>query len=296
VTEGTAFIPFVDTHVHFWDLAHSHMTYHWLQPGVRHPILGDIEAIKAPRFDASTLLAEARFAGVEQFVHVQAAVGTPDPVVETEWVTAMAEQSGQPKALVAHVDLGSPEVCASIERHAKSALLRGVRDFAVESALQADTVARLDAGLRALAAAGLLLDLDCEWPYMVKAAGMASGHPDLVIVLEHLGYPRRRDSEYFDGWRRGIQGLATAPNVYCKISGIGMGDNGWTAESIAPWIEHCMDTFGPQRCVFGTNWPVDRLFSSYDAIVAAYRSSVAQLSLSEQRSVLHDNAVAIYRL
>ncbi|MBO4208426.1 amidohydrolase family protein [Micromonospora echinofusca] len=289
-------VPFIDTHVHFWDLAHPELTYGWLQPGVAHPILGDIEGIKSPRFDATHLWAEARFAGVEAFVHVQAAVGTPDPVVETRWLTEMAARYGHPAAIVAHADLAGADVEQVLDRHGESALLRGVRDFAVEPALAADADQRLDPGLRALTRRGLLLDLDCEWPHMPAAAQLARRHPDLVVVLEHLGYPRRRDPEYFRGWRRGIDALAAVPNVHCKISGVGMGDPRWSSESIAPWIGYCIEVFGPQRCVFGTNWPVDRLFSSYDAIVTAYRDAVAGLSDAEQRQVLHDNAVALYRL
>jgi predicted TIM-barrel fold metal-dependent hydrolase len=75
-----------------------------------------------------------------------------------------------------------------------------------------------------------------------------------------------------------------------------MGDPDWTAASITPWIDHCLESFGSERCMFGTNWPVDRLFSSYDAIVTAYRASVSSLSLDEQHQVLHRNARQLYRL
>lgn len=295
MTEAAPLVPFVDTHVHFWDLAHKELTYGWLRPGVAHPILGDIEGIKTQRFDSSHLWAEARFANVEHVVHVQAAVATADPVIETQWITDMAARTGRPSALVAHTSLGDGDVELALDRHAQSPLLRGVRDFAVEPALANDQTEHLESGLRALSARGLLLDLDCEWPHMAKAARLARRHPNLVVALEHLGYPRRRDAEYFEGWRRGIDALAAVPSVYCKISGIGMGDPSWSRASIMPWIRHCIDAFSPQRCVFGTNWPVDRLFSSYDAIVAAYRSAVADLSDNEQQQVLRGNALALYR-
>lgn len=288
--------PFVDTHVHFWDLAHAELTYGWLQPGVRHPILGDIEGVKQQRFDAAHLLAESRFAGAEAFVHVQAAVGTADPVAETRWITEMAAEFGQPSALVAHADLADSGVERMLDEHLVSLLMRGVRDFAVEQALAAGKDERLDAGLRALSERGLILDLDCEWPQMAAAAKMADRHPDLTIVLEHLGYPRSREDDYFAGWRQGMRALAAAPNVYCKISGIGMGDPTWSAGSIAPWVASCIETFSPSRCMLGTNWPVDRLFSSYDAIVSAYRRCLAGLSDAEQSLVLRLNATAVYGL
>ena len=290
----TGSVPFIDTHVHFWDLAHPTLTYGWLAPGVEHPILGDIEPMKAPRFDSESLWAEARFANVRGFVHIQAAVGTPDPVDETEWLDQMASRSRHPSAVIAYADLTSPGLADQLNRHAVSELFRGVRDFAVEPALAEGSIAHLHAGLDELSARGLLLDLDCEWPHMAAARELAASHPDLTFVLEHLGYPRSREQSYFDGWRTGISSLAESPNVHCKISGIGMGDPRWSQESIDPWIMHCLESFGTHRCVLGTNWPVDRLFSSYDAIVNAYRESVRNLSVAEQHDVLHKNAESLY--
>jgi len=289
-------IPFVDTHVHFWDLSHPTLTYGWLAPGVPHPILGDIEGMKAPRFDAGHLDSEARFSGLSAVVHVQAAVGTPDPVDETIWLDGMADRLGQPAAIVAHADISDAGIAETLDRHGRSPRLRGIRDFALEPPLAAADTAAFDAGLRDIRARGWIVDLDCEWPNMAEAARLAARHPDLVFALEHVGYPRTREPEYFAGWKRGIETLAAQPNVRCKISGLGMGDHAWTVESIAPWVMHCIESFGVERCVFGTNWPVDRLYSSYDAVVRAYREIISTLTLDEQHDLLHRNAEALYRL
>lgn len=289
-------VPLVDTHVHFWDLAHPDLSYGWLAPGVPHPILGDIEGIKHQRFDVAHLWAEARFANVEAVVHVQAAVGTADPVAETRWIQELAETNRILAAHVAHADLAAPGLERQLDAHGEFQVLRGIRDFSVEPLLASGDQSALDPGLRLLAERRLLLDLDCEWPRMRAAAVVADRHPDLVIVLEHLGYPRRRDADYFDGWRRGVDDLSVPGNVHCKISGIGMGDPRWSQESIAPWIQHCLDAFGPDRCVFGSNWPVDRMYSSYDAIVTAYRTSIAGLTVEQQHDVLHRNARRLYRI
>jgi predicted TIM-barrel fold metal-dependent hydrolase len=289
-------VPFVDTHVHFWDLAHPTLTYGWLAPGVVHPILGDIEAMKSPRYDAQSLLAESRFADVQAFVHVQAAVGTPDPVEETAWLNDMADAVGEPSAIVAHADLSSGDLAVTLDRHVACGRLRGVRDFALEPALASGETTSFETGLLELASRMLVVDLDCEWPNMAEAARLASRHQGVTFALEHLGYPRNRDPEYFEGWKTGITALAASDNVYCKISGLGMGDHSWKTESIRPWVLHCIESFGTARCVFGTNWPVDRLYSSYDAVVSAYRETVADLTLDEQHDVLHRNAEALYRL
>lgn len=290
----TSTIPFVDSHVHFWDLTHPTLTYGWLAPDAVHPILGDINAIKSTRYDATALWAEARFAGLRAAVHVQAAVGTPDPVDETEWLTGMARDSPVPFVIVAAVDLAADDAARQLERHAASPVLRGIRDFGTGDYL---TDPAFERGFARLAEHGLLLDLDCPWENMAKARDLAHRHPDVPVVLEHLGYPRdTRSAEYFESWKAGITALAEADNVWCKISGVGMNRAGWTVEGLRPWVMHCIEAFGPRRCVFGTNWPVDRLWASYDAYASAFRELVGDFSHDEQEDMLFRTATTLYGL
>lgn len=284
----------IDTHVHFWDLLHPELTYGWLQPEQRHPILGDINPIKSVRYDAESLWAEARFTGLAAAVHVQAAVGTPDPVVETAWLSTLAERSPVPFVIVAATDLAAPDAGEQLARHAEYPLLRGIRDFGRDGYLVDPA---FEAGFAQLAEHGLMLDLDCPWQDMAKARDLARRHPDIPVVLEHIGYPRdTRDPEYFAAWRQGIQRLAEAPNVSCKISGLGMNRADWTVAGLRPWVQHCLETFGPQRCMLGSNWPVDRLWGSYDAYVAAFAACLDGLSDAELQAVRYGNAVSCYKL
>ncbi len=291
-------IPLVDSHVHFWDLTHPRLSYGWLAPQAVHPILGNIDGIKSTRYEAEHLHAETRFANVVGFVHVQAAVGTDDPVEETRWLEDMAARGGVPLAIVAHADLSSPRIEETLDAHlAASSRVSGVRDFATEGALASgDVMTQLERGISHLASRDLVLDLDCEFPQMAAARDLARRHPDVTFALEHIGYPRARTDEYFRGWRAGITALAEADNVVCKVSGLGMCDPGWTDESIRPWVLHCVEQFTPDRIVFGTNWPVDRLYSSYDAIVAAYRRCISEFTAQEQAAMFHRNARELYRL
>lgn len=284
---------FIDTHVHFWDLKHPELTYGWLAPDAIHPILGSIDPIKSVRYDSSSLWAEARFTGLAGAVHVQAAVGTPDPVVETGWLSEMAATSPVPFLIVASQDLTADDVEAQLDRHRTYPLVRGIRDFGTGDFLM-DPV--FDAGVGLLAERELMLDLDCAWPDMGKARDLARRHEDVVIVLEHIGYPRdTADPDYFAGWREGISTLATVPNVHCKISGLGMNRAGWTIDGLRPWVEHCIEQFGPARCLFGTNWPVDRLWASYGDYVDAFETVIEGCSPAEQQAMLVDNARAVYR-
>ena len=110
-------IPFVDTHVHFYDLRKKDFVYSWLQPEFTHPIIGDINAIKTLVYEATAFSAEGRFANVTKIVHVQAALGAPDPVGETAWLEEMAQTTGWPNAIVAHSDLKANDVQVELERH-----------------------------------------------------------------------------------------------------------------------------------------------------------------------------------
>jgi predicted TIM-barrel fold metal-dependent hydrolase len=103
-----------------------------------------------------------------------------------------------------------------------------------------------------------------------------------------------RTEEYFHIWRQAMRLLAHADNVYCKISGLGMTDHHWNVKSIRPWVEACIELFGPHRCMFGSNWPVDSLYSSYRTIIDAYREIIHPLSLEEKRRVMYLTAEMIY--
>ncbi len=270
--------PIIDTHVHLWDLAHPKLTWNWVDTPDDHPILGNIDQVKMQAFTMRALEAEAKTTNAQAFVHVQAAIGSADPVDETRWLEATAGD-----VLDAHL--------------AASPRYRGTRDFAVEPWLASGVEdAGMEAGLRELAKRGLLLDLDCEYPNMAAAARMAARHPELAIVLEHIGFPRRRDDDYFQAWQAAIKLLAQQENVVCKISGIAMTDPDFTLDSLRPWVLTCVSAFGPERCMIGSNWPLDRMFSSYPTIIDVYRELLSELSGEEQHEVLCGTANRVYSL
>ena len=138
-------------------------------------------------------------------------------------------------------------------------------------------------------------DLDAVWQDCAKAAALAAKFPDTKLILCHAGFPQERTDDYFADWRRGLEQLAGQENTLCKISGLGMVDQRWSVESLRPWVLGCIEAFGVDRCMFGTNWPVDRLFSSYPDLVGAYRSIVADFTAEEQRQLFADNTRRWYR-
>lgn len=286
-------IPFVDTHVHFSDLQDPNLYYVWLQPGWKHPILGDIEGIQAQRYWADEFVAETRFSNVSKSVHVQAALGIKDPVEETKWLQAFADRLGHPHGIVAEAHLQQDDAQEVIERHMAYANMRGIRDFGPGNYL-VDPQWRK--GYAHLEAHDLVACLDSSPQTYADMRSLAEAFPNIVISLDHAGFPRQRDAEYFAMWKKELQNLAGAPNVTVKISGLGMCDNAWTVESIRPWVMTCIETFGVERSFFGSNWPVDRLYSSYPDVIDAYAEIIKGLSRSEQEALFFANAERIFRI
>ena len=207
----------------------------------------------------------------------------------------MAKTGPVPMRIVADCPLGAPEAAQQLDEHAQSPLYAGIRDFNAEPMLASGEInAAYEASLKKLTKQNVVFDLDCGWPNMGAAVELAKRHPDLKIVLEHIGFPRARDDEYFANWSKAVRELAKAPNVTMKISGMPMTDPRFTKESLRKWAEVCLEAFGPNRCVLGSNWPVDRLYSSYDIIMGFTRDYISTLSASEQEAICRTNAKRLY--
>ncbi len=286
-------IPFVDTHFHLHDLKNPNLRYAWLEPDAVHGYLGDIDAIKPQHYWIEDYIAETRFANVVKAVHVQAALGIADPVQETAWVQRFADGTGFPQGIVAECHLAQSDAQAVLERHAAYPNLRGIRDFGpgdylVDPAWQA--------GYGLLARFGLVGCIDTRPRHFAKLKRLAARFPDTPMCIDHCGIPEERTKAYFDRWLDGLRDLAEADNVTMKISGLGMFDRRWTVESLRPWVLGCIEMFGPTRVVFATNWPVDRLFSSYPDLIDAYASIIGGFSHDEQRAMFASNAELLFRI
>jgi predicted TIM-barrel fold metal-dependent hydrolase len=287
-------LPFTETHVHFHDFSHPTLRWDWLLPESEpDPDLGDYGAIKAQRYLPDDFLAETRFRSVERVVHVQAAIGSADPVEETAWLQAHADRIGIPNGIVAYADFADPRIRETLERHVAFPNVCGVRDLRYDDYL---TNADWLGGFSILAEHDLVFCDDPLVEQMQSLASLAERQPEVTICIDHAGFPRRRDAAYFDEWRTGMSVLAQQQNTVVKISGLGMCDHRWTVESLRPWVTTCLDLWGPTRAFFGTNWPVDRLFSSYGDVLDAYAELVSDHPENVQRDLLSDNARRIFRL
>ncbi|MDX6579447.1 MAG: hypothetical protein QOJ47_996 [Gaiellales bacterium] len=288
-----ATLPFVDTHVHFYDFSRDDLRWAWLEPDFIHPVLGNIDGIKARRFVADEFIAETRFANVSKMVHVQAALGSENPVNETAWLQEMADKTGFPHGIVAECHLANDDYAEVLERHSQFANMRVVRDFGPGDYLIDPTWQR---GYRELAKYGWVCCLDSDPDHYAQAAELARAVPGATMCIDHAGFPRKRDEEYFTHWKTELAKVAACENAVIKISGLGMGDPNWTVESWRPWVSSCIELFGMERSFFGTNWPVDRLFSSYTDVIDAYAQLISEYSPDEQTALFSGNAERIFKI
>jgi predicted TIM-barrel fold metal-dependent hydrolase len=284
--------PIVDGHVHFWNLADPVVDYAWLGPGTTHPSLGDIEGLKVTRFAAGELLAQSRFQRVTKAIHVGVSTNA-DPVLETRWVQAVADATGFPHGIVARCDLASPDAAATLERHLESPNMRGVRDNGRPGSF-ADP--RWREGYRRLGDHDLVFCHEVGVDRMEEAVDLVGAFPGVQFCLDHCAMPRQLDDPGFRRWQAAIRTLAAFPNVVVKISALGQWGGLWTLETVRPWVSACIDAFGTERAFFGSNFPVDGLFSSYGDLMGAFRSLVSEYSETEQRDLLAGNAERIFRL
>jgi len=286
-------LPFVDTHFHLHDMKHPTLRYAWLEPDAMHGFLPDTDPLKAQRYRIKDYLAEIRFANVSKAIHVQAAVNTPDPVDETAWLQAFADETGFPHGIVAECHLARPDAAQVLDRHLAYANVRGIRNFGEGRYLVNPAWRR---GFAELAPRNLVSCIDTRVELAPDLLDLARAFPATAICVDHCAIPMGRDAESFRRWRAAMSEMAKAPNVTMKISGLGMCDPRWTVASIRPYVLGAIEAFGVERVVFGTNWPVDRMYSSYPDVVNAYAEVISSFTREEQTKMFSGNAERIFRI
>ncbi len=175
------------------------LRYVWLEPPSVHPFLGNIDALKAQHYWIEDYLAEIRFSNVVKAIHVQAALGTPDPVDETKWIQAFADKAGFPQGIVAECHLAQSDAEAVLERHVRYANVRGVRDFGKGRYL-VDSAWR--AGFKHLKRHNLVACIDTRPDLFDDLYDLAKANPDIVISVDHCGIPKNAIPPISNiGWR-----------------------------------------------------------------------------------------------
>ena len=316
-------IPICDPHHHFWDLRPLSTPY---QRYLLHELVADINSGHDVR---STVFVEAR-----SMYRVDGPVEMR-PVGEVEFVQGLAAASASgiygpsraAAAIIGHADLKLGEgVALALEalQGASPNRFRGIRhnvtwspDPLLENRESQGILAdsKFRAGAQALAQKGLVLDTMLSFPQLHELAEFARAVPELSIVLNHIGGVNRvgiyanQDDQVIGAWRQGIAAVAACPNISVKLGGMGMPrlGFGWHARSLpigseelagsmAPWMAYCIEQFGPDRCMFESNFPPDKVSHSYNVLYIAFKRLSKDYSADERAAMFHNTATRVYRI
>ena len=316
-------IPLCDPHHHFWDGRLQSIPY---QRYLIHELMADLDSGHNVR---STVFVEARSmyraGGPEEL----------RPVGEVEFVQGLAAASasgtyGEARAaaaIVGHADLKLGDGVARVLDALQAASpnrFKGIRhnvtwspdpliDNRETEGIMSNETFR--AGARVLARMGLSLDVMLSFPQLNELAEFARAVPEVSIILNHLGGVSRtgtyagKDDEVVPAWRDGIRAVAECPNVTCKLGGMGMPrwGFGWharnvpigseeLAEAMVPWMNYAIEQFGPERCMFESNFPPDKVSFSYNVMYNAFKRLSQGYSPAERAELFHDAAARAYRI
>ena len=275
----------IDAHQHFWQ--HSQpFDYSWQDAEELTPIRRDY----LPE-DLEPLIHQV---GVERTVFVQ----TQHNIEENRWVLGLADQHDFIAGVVGWVDLASEqceEQLLEFKDHSKFVGIRHVtQDEPDDDFIIRPEVIR---GLKVLQKHGVPFDLLFYVKHLKHAVTLARELPELPMVIDHLAKPRIKDGATED-WIDNFRAAAQFPNVFCKLSGmITEADwQNWKPADLKPYVETALDDFGPDRCMFGSDWPVCELAGSYQQVHSALVEALGPIGESESAAIFGQTAAAFYGL
>jgi predicted TIM-barrel fold metal-dependent hydrolase len=290
----------IDAHHHIWrknDLP-------WLRDEPQPRIFGEYASIRRD-YPIEEYLADIQAQHVEKSVYVQTNWTPSDGVKEVAWVQSVADRSTHLNAIVGYADLGSPKVEETLAQQRQFTRFRGIRQqlhwhtnsqyrFASRPDLMNDSGWRR--GFSLLEKFGLIFELQIFANQMSDGVALAAAFPGIKIVLEHAGMLEDRSREGWERWREGMRQLAKERNVYVKLSGLGTFERTCSKELMRPVILETVEMFGPNRCMFGSNFPIEKIWTSYAELLAAYQSVLADFSLQERNEIMGNTAATVYSL
>jgi predicted TIM-barrel fold metal-dependent hydrolase len=278
----------IDTHQHLWDLKKFRLP--WIDkasPLARSFVLRDYDAATAGL-------------NVVQSVYMEVDVDPAQQVAEVDHVRDLCRRADN--VMTAAVVSGRPasDGFAKYLDHFKgSAYIKGVRQVLHGAGTPAGYCLHKNfvRGIRLLGERGLRFDLCMRAPELPAAAKLIDACPDTRFILDHCGNPNVQAKDH-SRWKKDLEAVAKRKSVVCKVSGIvaSARPGKWTADDLAPIVNHTLDTFGPDRVMFGGDWPVCTLAATFKQWVEALKSIVRARPMQQQRNLFHDNAVRFYGL
>lgn len=273
----------VDAHQHFWQPARG--DYDWMPKG--DPILDR-------RYGPADLAPHLARHGIDRTVLVQAAA----TVAETDYMLGLADADDRVGAVVGWVDFERPEDRQTLARLARHPKFRGVRPM-IQDIDDVDWMLRDDVqwGYRAVIDLGLRFDALGFPRHLDNFLRLLGRYPEMAVVVDHGMKPQIRDhsNDSFAHWAEGMSAIALETRAFCKLSGLVTEARAdWTVEDLRPYVDHILTAFGPDRVMWGSDWPVCRLRASYDAWIGAAETLTEDLAPADRDAVFGDTAARFY--
>ena len=290
----------VDSHFHVWRRA----DLPWLTGPMQPRIFGPYEPIRRD-YPMAEYLADHAGTGVAKAVYVQANWPPERAYDEAAWVQGLAAETGWPHGIVAYADMTVDDARPALDRLMALPRLRGIRQqfhwhenplyrFAARPDLSTDPAVQRN--VSRLADYGLGFDLQVFADQMEGAAALAGACPGTTLILQHAGMLEDLSDRGRAAWRAGLAQLAACPNVVCKLSGFGTFLHRLDPAHIAWLTGEAVAAFGADRCLWGSNYPIEKLWTGYGPLLDAHRDAARTLTEAQQTALFHDTASRVYRL
>lgn len=290
----------VDAHHHIWRKA----DVPWLSAAPKPRIFGPYEPIRRD-YLIDEFIADSSVFNVVASIYMQANWAADRALDEARWVSSVGDESGLPNALVAFADPRSPQLDDLLAAYRRLPRVVGIRHqihwhrnphYAYVPI--ADMYDDIDwrRGLRKISTRGLTFDLQVFPGQLRGAARMVRDFPDTTFVLNHAGMLDSDDPSTVTIWQDGLADLADSPNVYCKLTGLGTFQRASSAELYRPIVAAAVGLFGAERCMFGSNFPVEGMWVSYGDFAEHIVEALGPVSESERRAIFRDTALNAYGL
>ena len=299
-------IKIVDAHHHLWDLNNADTKYSWLMVTEGEAFFGDYAAIRKS-YLIEDYLEDAKNQNIIKSVHVQAEHDDDKPVNETAWLQNLADthSSKLPNAIVAFADFSKNNVSEILDAHQEYKNTRGIRQIlsynkdepkyshATEDFMKDSSWVE---NFKHIRNRNLSFDIQIYKHQMEDAVNLANKYNDVLFILNHTGEPCYQSKEYIESWEQNMTKLAKCENVVAKISGLGMFDPNWTIDSTRIFVEKTIQIFGIERCMFASNFPVDKIFNTFDTYWNSFKEITKNYSENDKQLLFSSNAEKYYRI
>ena len=290
----------IDAHFHIWRQADMP----WLNGPMVPRIFGPYQPL-CRDYPIAEYLRDIDGQGITGAVFVQANRAPEEAEAEVAWVEGIANATGWPQAITGFADMTVPDARPALDRLARHPRMRGIRQqlhwhrhppyrFAARPDLARDPV--LQRNIARLADYGWVFELQVFPEQMPAAGGLLDACPDVTFILTHAGMLEDLSEDGRALWRSNIAALARRPNLVAKLSGFGTFLRRNDPAHVGWMISETLLAFGAERCLFGSNFPIEKLWTSYAGLMDAFRRGAGGLAEGERQALFETTARRVYRL